>query len=451
MKPSSHFKTIILFLCLTSLLLAAPAEAQTISVLVGEKESPAAQTAEKLADGKTTFSERTLQKALDKAVAVIQGCAACTVNVKIAGGEYAGKGGIGQFSIPEVIAPQATLRILGGYDPAFKKRAPFSTPSVLLGTENRSAPMLQFEGKKHALKEFVLSGLVLDVAPGNAYDAKTNSLKKGQSCTFAIIALGYLTTEKLVVADNVIMNAAQKAIEPLVRAATPKTEVIIRNNFFLNNLLALVVKSAMFRNKPGRYLVQGNSFILNWPYNPDPTTSNPATVEIGDKYTAESVEIEGNLFAYNVGGAIMPGYDDKSGPTIAIRGNLFFQNAILFGKDQPGAGAVVGKFNRAATYGVYDPSSLEDDFSWQVKGNQVLDPKVPVALVKPGIVNSNSVKAEKTVMNEIRGLFGVNKQGGTVAISNFAPRMGLDLANLPFPKEEKAKGFGVDPDKVEQY
>ena len=40
-------------------------------------------------------------------------------------------------------------------------------------------------------------------------------------------------------------------------------------------------------------------------------------------------------------------------------------------------------------------------------------------------------------------MFGMNKQGGTVAIANDAPRMGLDLKNLPFLAEEKAKAFGV--------
>jgi hypothetical protein len=47
------------------------------------------------------------------------------------------------------------------------------------------------------------------------------------------------------------------------------------------------------------------------------------------------------------------------------------------------------------------------------------------------------------VLNDVRGLFRLNKEGGTVAIANYAPRMGLDQANLPFPAEEKAKGYGV--------
>jgi len=39
----------------------------------------------------------------------------------------------------------------------------------------------------------------------------------------------------------------------------------------------------------------------------------------------------------------------------------------------------------------------------------------------------------------------MNKDGGTVSIKNFAPRMGLDLKTLPFPKNPAAKPFGVSP------
>jgi hypothetical protein len=310
--------------------------------------------------------------------------------------------------------------------------------------------MFQMDGKNAALKEFQISGFVMDVAPGYKYDAKTNSLKRGQSCTFPILALGYLQVEKMILSDNILMNAAQRGVEPLPRAANANAEVHVRNNFFLNNIIALRVDSARFRNKPKRYVVSGNSFISNWPYNPDPTTSDPAAVKVGPKDTAEQVEIENNLFAFNVGGAIMPGYDDKVGPKIAIRNNLFHMNGVVFGKDDAAAGAVVGKFNRAATYGVYTPSDLED-FSWEVKGNQVIDPPVGVSLVKPGVVDSNAITAEKTWVNDVRSLFGMNLQGGTAAISNFAPRMGVDLKQLPFPRNPAAKSFGVSVARVEQY
>ena len=48
----------------------------------------------------------------------------------------------------------------------------------------------------------------------------------------------------------------------------------------------------------------------------------------------------------------------------------------------------------------------------------------------------------------MRGMFGLNKQGGTIAIANDAPRMGLDLKNLPVPAAEKAKGYGVQATQI---
>lgn len=434
--------------------LAAPAPrawAGDLTVLVGPKGSPAFKAAEAAADGASVFAERKLHKAFDRAAQHLAGCGDCTVNIKVAGGTYEGKGRTGQWSFPDVQAPKATLRILGGYDETFAKRAPFSQPSLLLAAEGRSAPLLTFEGKKHALHELYLSGFVFDVAPGNKYDAKTNSLLRGSSCTFEILRFGYLSTDKLVVADNIFMNAAQRGAEPLIRAASPQTQIIVRNNFIMNNTLAWIVKSANGRDKPAKYIVAGNSFIMNWPYNPDPSTAQPAALEIGNKYTAGEVIIEDNLFAHNVGGAIMPGYDDAVGPKLTIQRNLFYGNGVLFGPTSTETGAVVGKFNKAATHSLYSTEDLEDDFSWTVKDNVSFDPKVPIALVDPGVVDSHAVQAKKTVLNDVRRLFGANVDGGKVDIKNFAPRLGLELNQLPFPAEPKAAPYGVRTDRVEQF
>lgn len=436
---------------LAALLASTSAYAGDLTVLVAPKGSAAYEKAEALADGAQVIAERKLHKAFGAAAKHLEGCGPCVVQIKVAAGTYEGKGSTGQWLFPSVRNPQATLRILGGYDDVFGHRAPFAQPSVLLASENRSAPLLTFEGKNHALAELYLSGFVFDVAPGNKYDAKSNSLMRGASCTFPILAFGYLETNKLVVADNVFMNAAQRGVEPLIRAASPDAEIHVRNNFIMNNTLAWIVKSANYKNKPKRYVLQGNSFIMNWPYNPDPSTAQPAAVEIGNKYTAGEVVIEENLFAHNVGGAIMPGYDDTVGPKIAIRKNLFFGNAVLFGVKDTATGAIVGKFNRAATHGTYSAEDVEDDFEWSVEGNVSFDPKVPIALVEPGVVDPHAIHAKKTVMNDVRRLFGANVDGGKVEISNFAPRLGLDLNALPFPEESRARAFGVRADRVEQF
>ena len=432
-------------------LVAGTAHAQDLTILVAPKKSPAYESAKKKANGDTVFAERKVHKAFKRAAAHAQKCGACTVTVKVAGGTYVGKGKTGHWMFPNVENIKATVRILGGYDAEFTQRKPFERPAVLLSSAQRSAPVLKFEGRDHALKELYLSGFVFDVAPGNKYDKRTNSLLRGSSCTHPIVKFGYLTTDRLVVADNVFMNAAQRGVEPLVRAASPNAEVIIQNNFIMNNSLAWIVKSANGRNMPKRYILRGNSFIMNWPYNPDPSTAQPAAVEVGNKYTATEVVIEDNLFAHNVGGAIMPGYDDNVGPKITIRKNLFFGNGVLFDIQATDGAAVVGKFNKAATHGTYSTEDLEDDFEWNVVDNVSFDPKVPVAMVDPGVVDPHAIKAKKTVMNDVRRLFGQNVDGGRVAIKDFAPRLGLDLGRLPFPAEPKARPFGVRADRVEQF
>jgi hypothetical protein len=68
---------------------------------------------------------------------------------------------------------------------------------------------------------------------------------------------------------------------------------------------------------------------------------------------------------------------------------------------------------------------------------------VLVALVDLQASDASSVASKKTVLNDVRGMFGLNKEGGTARIVNYAPRMVLDLAHLPFPKEPKAADYGV--------
>lgn len=460
---------------LFALLLSTQAlAATTIDLLVAEKDTPAFAAATAKADEKTVFAFSKLNKALSKVEELISAAPKCpqpkvrgmkappcelpendrfwVINVKVAHGALAGKGGTGNFSLGELIAPDTTLRLLGGYDDAFEKRAPFDTPTVV----SLGGTAFVLGGKDHALKEFYLSGFVMDVGGGNKYDAKTNSLLKGESAGVQHITIGYLTTQRLVLADNVFLNSSHKAAAPLIRAASPSAEVIVRNNFVLNNVLAWEADSARFKDIPAQYVIEGNSFIMNWPYNPDPTTGNPAALQLGQKYATQKFVITGNLFAHNVGGAIYStATSEKTGPSTEIKGNLFFNNGGLFGEAAPGAAAMVAKFggfkSQEVPWNVISLASLEEDYEWKSSGNVALDPKVPIVLVKPGFANSNAVSAENTALNDVRGLLGQNKQGGAVKIKDFAPRMGLDPAKLPFPEEPKAQAYGVSRARTEQF
>lgn len=476
-----------------------PAYAGDINILVGPKKSAAYDAAKAKADNQNTFAAKSISKAFSLAAKNLAACKTCTVNIKIAAGEFKGKGKTGHWIFPDTQTPEATLRILGGYADDFLQRSPFATPTRLVAAETRGRLVIQFEGKKHALKQLYLSGLTFDVAPGNSYDPKNNSLRKDSSSSFSVLAFGYLTTDKLVIADNTFLNAANGVAQPLMRAMTKKSEVIIRNNMVLNNISAWKVSSASFRNQLNKYTLSNNSFILNWPYNPDPTTSNPGTVEIGNKYTANQVEITKNLFAYNAGGAIHAQWDDVKGPPLKITDNLFWGNGSLFAATDPDAAAVLGKFNGSPKYVLLTADDAED-FDWDVENNVSFDPglhvqvkpfqavgskaavmaagtvqdepvtaKVPVATdeaaVDPAMAELAAMLGEDMVdaappsdaeetdlyaADEYAGLGFGEDASGDADIQGFATRLYVE-GQLPFPTNAQAVGYGANASLVEAF
>ena len=451
--------------------LASPAFAKELIVLLANKDTPAAASAEKLAVDGSVFVEKKLQKALDKVSELLAACPdvepprvrnmepaaltipadqLCTISLKIAAGTYLAKGDkVGQVQLDAGYKPNTTVRILGGYADDFKKREPFTRPTIFPGP-------LSIEGKDHAIGEIYISGLVIDMGDGNQYDGKTNSLLKGSSSSTSALIFGYLLTNRLVIADNVLLNASRFASSPLIRARTKQAQVILRNNFVMNNIQAWQADSGGWKNRPALYLLEGNSFILNWPYNPDPTTGSAAAVEMKNKDFTAKVVVKDNLFAFNPGGALNSwAISEKNSPPTEIKNNLFFGNGSLFGETAAGAAAMVVKFggfkSQEVPWNVISMELLESDYGWSSAGNQAIDPQLGLTMVKPGFANSSGVKAENTVINDVRGMLGMNKQGGKVAISNFAPRMGFDPATLPFPKNAAAQPFGVRAERVEQF
>ena len=403
--------------------------ATTYEVLVAPRDSVAYENSSSMADDSSVFAERKIHAAFAQAQELLVNCGDCTVHVKIASGTYEGKARTGQWTFADVQAPGATLRILGGYSEDFSSRAPFANPTILQVNENRSDAVLRFEGRKHALRELVVSGLTIDTSPSNSYGTKEASLHKEGSSSFPMLAFGYLTTERLVVSDNVFMNAAHGVGGPLIRSMSPQAEVRVENNLFLNNVHTWVVGSGGGKHIPGRYLISGNSFVLNWPYNPDQATSNPGAVEIGNNSSAAKVEFRGNLFAYNSGGAIHPQWDDNRGPKIAFVENLFYKNGVLFDPSSEASGAVVGKFNGSATHGVFDMIDVEDDFSWEAEGNVSMDPGL--AIVPPKL---------KGVAYEGTGRRGVSKpvSGAVADARGEAPEEAPDSA-MPEADPESAE------------
>ncbi|MBL4575444.1 MAG: hypothetical protein JKY51_04995 [Opitutaceae bacterium] len=368
--------------------------AKDLTIYVAPKNTPANEYATTLAQTDGSTVERKIHKAFIAASSHLTSCGSCTVSIKLAHGEYEGKAKAGLWIFPDTIAPKANLKILGGWNDNFSERDPFVTQTILKVSPNRSSNVLTFEGKKHALKTLVLSGLTIDTTPSNSYDRKTNSMTKFGSSTFDQLAFGYLTTEKLTIADNTFVAAAEGVGGPLIRVAGSNPELILENNIFFNNIHTWVVASPSSNKMLKKYHVKGNSFILNWPYNPDRTTSNPGTLEIGNKYSAEHIVIEDNLFAYNYGGAIFPQWDDTKGPKISINNNLFYGNGMMFGTNDLSSGAVVGKFAGSGTHSVFSAEDLEDDFNWDVSGNVSFDPDLGLGVPKTKSITGTGERSE---------------------------------------------------------
>ncbi len=424
------------------------ARAETYTVLVANRDTPAAKVAEAKADGKTVFYEAKLFKAFARAASLINQPGAQSVAIKIAGEAQTSQSNSGQWLVPSLDNPEGSLVIAGGYGPDFVKRDPFASPTELVTVAGRPGAVLELSDKSK-LKECVISGLLIDAAPSNKYDAKTNSLLKGASRTYTLIALRQLATQHLVVSDNVLLNGAQGAVDPNI-APVGKTAVVdIENNFVVNTVMPMGTQTGGFGLKTLN--IKNNSFLLDWPYNPDPTSSNVGALNLYHKDCCEQLVVEGNLFAYNPGGAMQHDWPENRMSKIAIKNNLFFMNAALFGDARPDAGFFTGKFGPNPKHLVVTANAAMDDYSYAISGNVSFDPKVPVALVDLQSVDSTGVAAKKTVMNDVRAMFGANQQGGTVAIKNYAPRIGIDPRNLPFPAEPKARAYGVQRAKVRAY
>ncbi len=425
---------------------ASSAHADQIKIYIAARDSDAAKAAEKLADGKTSFWFPKLAKGFDKATELLQNTEN-DVRIMMAQGKEGGLFGWGQGSVN---APKGKFMLLGGYCPDWKERDPFKCPSEIISDDGRPDAFFNFGGNKNIIGELVISGFVLDAAPSNKYDAKSNTLLKGTSRTIPLIALKQVVTNHLVIADNIFLNGAQRAFEVYHSPMSNDCVADIQNNFFLNTVIPVKFFPALYKGfKTKQINFKNNSVIMNWPYNPDPTSSNVGAIELWHKDATNELVVEGNLFAYNSGGAMQHDWPVNRMPKMKFVSNLFYMNAAVFGDARPEAGVFTGKFGPNPKHQIVTlKDHMEDDYPYEFKDNVVMDPKVPVALVDVGTVDSSSVTAKKTVMNDVRGLFGLNKDGGTVAIKNYAPRMGLDPANLPFPAEPKAKAYGVSASGV---
>ncbi len=429
--------------------LAPAAAPNTYLIYVAPRDTPAAATAAAKANDSTVFAERRVHAALTKAAELLQS-GPHTVNILVAPGAYPGKVNSGIWVLPVINNPEASLRLVGGFNDEFTGRQPFGQLSRLKTVEGRDGAMLQISGKS-ALKELVISGFVFDAAPSNKYDSKTNSILKGSSRSYPLISFSLLKTDHLVVDSNIFLNGAHGAFDPYISPLSANTVVDITNNFFLNNIKTMKPAATSGRGTTVKEInLVNNSFLLSWPYNPDSTSSNVSAIELYHKEGCQQLNIEGNIFAYNPGGAMQHDWPDDRMPKIAIKNNLFYMNSALFQEGDAENGVIVGKFGTNPKYLILDLTTIEDDLGYDVTGNVAMDPKINIAMADLQAADSYSVDRKNTVMNDIRRLFSLNQDGGTVAIANFAPALFFNIDNIPLPTEPKAKGYGVQPNQLWQ-
>ncbi len=436
---ASPMRTLVLLFTLLGLTVQF-AQANDYIIYVAPKNTPAYANAEAKEDGQQQFAERTVHRALTKAAELLNQSGEHRVIVAVAAGSYRGKAKQGIWVVPQITNPQGSLQIVGGYNDDFSGRQPFGNITALVTSEGRNGAFLQLT-KRSQLNTLVISGFLFDAAPSNTYDAKTNSIKKGQSRTYPMISFSQLKTTHLILDSNIFINGAHGTFDPFISPAG-QAVVDITNNFFINNIKTMKPATS---SSNAVINIKHNSFIMNWPYNPDPTSSNVSALELYHSGGAAAINIENNLFAYNPGGAMQHDWPEDRMPEMAINNNLFYMNAGLFGDGDAEGGVVAGKLGHNPKYLLIDLETLEDDFDYEVNDNVSMDPQIPVALADLQAADSYSVDRKNTVLNDVRRFFGLNQDGGTVAIANYAPALVFNPQALSLPANAAAKGYGVQP------
>ncbi len=428
---------------LAALVLAAgawPAAAGQTVILVGGSREAGKAAARRLG----ARWVRSLTVGFARAARAMEGDPAARVELRLAAGEYTGDLGSGAYAIPRLVAPRGALVVSGGWDETFSRRDPFHHPSTVLATPERSAPLWTF-ARGSRVGQLIVDGLVWDSGPSNRYDRRSNSLLPGSSCTFPFVKFNYLETDRLAFLNCVFLNSAARVMEPLVRAMTPRAVIEFRNSIFLNDRIPLKLDSARFRNRPARIVVDRCSFLLDWPYDPDPGTGNRGALELGPADAAREIRITRNLFWADIGGAIQAAHGRL--PDLVISGNDFVGNGLLHGRTEPDAGAMIvavgGRMQDIPVEMIEEVPAVVE-----AEGNVSVAPGIPLTVGSPTVVDSSRVRAEGGWENAVRRILGMNLQGGRVAIHDFAPRKAYDPRHPPVPTVPAAARYGADPDHL---
>lgn len=383
------------------------------------------------------------EKAIRLAFSRIQGGGAIKVTVQIAQGQYSLPTRRGGFTLPPFQNAEAVLCLQGGYNPQFTKRKPFHTPTSLIPPKRRLAGFFDFPYSsirdQKELKGLILDGLLMDSSPSNLYHQKSGQLIKGRSSTVKALCFGYFRLQFLEINHCIFANFPHRTLSFLFRPASNQARIRLYNTVFLNCVIPLKVDTARYRYIPELVEVIHCSFLMNWPYNWDPATGNPAAVEISHDRAIKKVIFERNLFYANPGGALFVLY--RSWPELVIKENNFVGNGFLFGELEKEGTALLyfGKKGRTRL----SLSNLKTFKDAKIEGNVSIPPGLPLSFNPSGKMDPKKIAQEKEWDDAMARLLGE-----TLKVNIYAQKVDYDEKNPPFPLQEKAKGYGASPDLV---
>jgi hypothetical protein len=155
------------------------------------------------------------------------------------------------------------------------------------------------------------------------------------------------------------------------------------------------------------------------------------------------VLIDSNLFYGNFGGAIQIAPDNA--PKVSITNNNFMGNGLLHGNSDAEGSVVISVRNSGLNplHGIDYIEDITDMTNGDGTGNVSVNPGLGIGLA----TNTRTVDASKVEVadnwdNAVRRILGMNVDGGTVAISDYAPMQSWN-ADALFPTQADAAAYGA--------
>lgn len=430
-------------------LLAAPVGADEFVIPIGGDKTAGAAAAK----GEGAKWVKSLTKGVRVAKKILAKGGPVTVVLKLSAGDYSGDLGSGAYQFPTLSNKEAELRIEGGYSADFQSRDPFGTPSRIVTTETRSAPLIQLhpsqpkpaEAQKE-LASLVIDGLLCDVGNSNNYDKASGSLiKGGGTSAHAILGLGNTRVGAFTLRNCLFLNSPERALHLELRPAGDEVKFRLFNCVFLNCVVPLRLDSAADEGggKVAEIEVARCSFLLNWLANPEEKAPSAGAVELGTKDQVGKVTIRDSLFYANLGAAIL--LPEKDAPELVLRRNDFVGNGLIAQGSTPGA-AALATFEEGKQVLVSADALGKCEAVKEAEGNVSLCPGLPLTLVG----SKEAPGAKETWEQALTRLLGKPEGEAQVpTIKVYAPRLNYDPKAPLLPTVQGAHSYGASPRHVE--